>query len=127
MKEQRLWEIIEDLLSNAVPLGNSEIKTDDLKYGLRTFCGMFSVAGNRLFELDIALKEHKTGKVMFAEEEIVEEKNVNRGLSADCKLGPELVVAIAMRGREHPCDRCNHDRKECRGFPRTDQGGINKL
>lgn len=42
------------------------------------------------------------------------------GLSADCKLDPLLILAIAMGGREHPCDRCNHDRRECRGFPRLD-------
>ena len=40
------------------------------------------------------------------------------GLSADCKLNAMVVMAILMKGREHPCDRCNMDRKECRGFPR---------
>ena len=41
-----------------------------------------------------------------------------KGLSADCKLPPEMTMAILMAGKEHPCDRCNHDRKICRGFPR---------
>lgn len=40
------------------------------------------------------------------------------GISADCKLPPTIVVAILMGGREHPCDRCNHDRSVCRGFAR---------
>ena len=42
----------------------------------------------------------------------------DKGLSADCKLPPEIVIAILMEGREHPCDRCNEDRNICRGFPR---------
>jgi hypothetical protein len=41
-----------------------------------------------------------------------------RGLSADCKLDPELLGAIMIGGREHPCDRCNMNRDECRGYPR---------
>jgi len=45
------------------------------------------------------------------------------GLSADCKLGV-LAVGVAMTG-EHPCDRCNVDRKECRGFPpKTSAKGL---
>jgi len=40
------------------------------------------------------------------------------GLSADCKLDPTLAMIILMEGREHPCERCNTDRRECRGFPR---------
>jgi hypothetical protein len=44
-----------------------------------------------------------------------------KGLSADCKLNPRVVMAILMEGREHPCDRCNMDRKECRGYPRKDE------
>lgn len=40
------------------------------------------------------------------------------GLSADCNLSPEIVVMILLAGQEHPCDRCNMDREECRGFDR---------
>ena len=40
------------------------------------------------------------------------------GLSADCTLDKLVVMAIIMEGREHPCDRCNMDRKICRGYPR---------
>ena len=40
------------------------------------------------------------------------------GLSADCTLSPMLAVGILMMGKEHPCDRCNMDRKKCRGYPR---------
>ena len=42
------------------------------------------------------------------------------GLSSDCTLPPELVAIILLSGREHPCDRCNMDRKVCRGYPRLD-------
>jgi len=45
---------------------------------------------------------------------------MRKGLSADCKLNPMVVMAIMLGGREHPCDRCNWDRKECRGYPRLD-------
>ena len=41
---------------------------------------------------------------------------IRKGLSADCKLASELVIAIMMEGREHPCDRCIMDRKKCRGY-----------
>ena len=43
------------------------------------------------------------------------------GLSADCLLNPMVVTAILLKGGEHPCDRCNHDRSKCRGFPRIDE------
>lgn len=43
-------------------------------------------------------------------------KNKREGLSADCKLPPEIALAILMKGKEHPCDRCNVDRRLCRGF-----------
>jgi hypothetical protein len=46
------------------------------------------------------------------------ERPGREGLSADCTLDPMIVMAIMMSGREHPCDRCNKDRKVCRGFPR---------
>ncbi len=42
-----------------------------------------------------------------------------RGLSADCTLPGGVALAIAMGG-EHPCDRCNMDRKVCRGEPRKE-------
>ena len=42
----------------------------------------------------------------------------HQGLSADCTLPKGVALAILMGGREHPCDRCNMDRAECRGFPR---------
>ena len=42
------------------------------------------------------------------------------GLSADCSLPGEIALFMLMEGREHPCDRCNVDRQECRGFPRQD-------
>ena len=42
-------------------------------------------------------------------------RSIHDGLSSDCKLGP-IALAMAIDG-EHPCDRCNHDRRECRGFP----------
>lgn len=45
----------------------------------------------------------------------------SRGLSSDCKLHPMVLMAIWVRGDEHPCDRCNMDRKECRGYPRIDE------
>ncbi len=37
-----------------------------------------------------------------------------------CLLSPMLVIAILLEGREHPCDRCNHDRNICKGYPRSD-------
>lgn len=40
------------------------------------------------------------------------------GLSADCTLNKSVVMMILMGGEEHPCDRCNMDRKVCRGYPR---------
>lgn len=43
------------------------------------------------------------------------------GLSADCTLDSFIVVAIMMQDKEHPCDRCNMDRDECRGFPRKEE------
>ena len=43
------------------------------------------------------------------------------GLSADCKQEPMLILAILLSGREHPCDRCNWNREECRGYPRLDE------
>lgn len=43
-----------------------------------------------------------------------------KGLSSDCKLPPEVALAILMGGIEHPCDKCNWDRSVCRGFPRKD-------
>lgn len=46
-----------------------------------------------------------------------------RGLSADCKLPPEITIGLQLSG-EHPCDRCNHDRSKCRGEPRKQQGGF---
>lgn len=49
-----------------------------------------------------------------------ERRMKREGLSADCKLDPLIVMAILMEGREHPCDRCNIDRAECRGYPRKD-------
>jgi hypothetical protein len=42
------------------------------------------------------------------------------GLSSDCTLQPALVMAIMLGGREYPRDRCNMDRKVCRGYPRLD-------
>ena len=42
------------------------------------------------------------------------------GLSSDCTLGLG-ALAIAMGGKEHPCDRCNMDRGKCRGYPRLDE------
>ena len=46
------------------------------------------------------------------------DKEKREGLSADCTLGPMVVAAIILGGKEHPCDRCNKDRKKCRGYPR---------
>lgn len=46
------------------------------------------------------------------------------GLSSRCTLEPMLVLAIMAGGREHPCDRCNMDRKVCRGYPRKDEEGT---
>jgi len=42
------------------------------------------------------------------------------GLSSGCTLDPLIVFAIFMMPgkREHPCDRCNEDRKICRGYPK---------
>ncbi len=45
---------------------------------------------------------------------------MRKGLSADCKLDPMVVMTLMLGGQEHPCDRCNWDRKECRGYPRLD-------
>jgi hypothetical protein len=42
------------------------------------------------------------------------------GLSSGCTLHHLVLMAITLRGDEHPCDRCNMDRKVCRGFPRAD-------
>jgi hypothetical protein len=54
------------------------------------------------------------------------EKLGREGLSSDCTLNPMIVLAIMMAGREHPCDRCNADRKVCRGFPRLDASTTEK-
>lgn len=40
-----------------------------------------------------------------------------KGLSSDCKLPPEIVLALQMGG-EYPCDRCNENREICRGEPK---------
>lgn len=44
------------------------------------------------------------------------------GLSSACTLEKTLVVGLLMFGQEHPCDRCNMDRAECRGFERKPDG-----
>jgi len=31
-----------------------------------------------------------------------------------------IVMALAIGKTEHPCDRCNMDRKECKGYARKD-------
>lgn len=49
------------------------------------------------------------------------EQQPRTGLSADCKLAPEITLAILMGGREHPCDGCNMDRAKCRGYPRKER------
>jgi hypothetical protein len=54
-------------------------------------------------------------------------KEIRKGLSADCKLNGMLALAIAAGGKEHPCDRCNWDRKECRGYPRLDETNNNSF
>ena len=41
-----------------------------------------------------------------------------KGMSSDCTLNPMVIMALLMSATEHPCDRCNMDRKKCRGFPR---------
>lgn len=41
------------------------------------------------------------------------------GLSADCKLNSGITLVLLLSRDEHPCDRCNMDRAECRGFPPT--------
>ena len=43
-----------------------------------------------------------------------------RGLSSDCRMPAGLIIAFSIKG-EYPCDRYNHDRNECRGFPRADE------
>ncbi len=45
-------------------------------------------------------------------------EELRSGLSADCQLDGQVVMAILMGGREHPCDHCNMDRNICRGYPR---------
>ena len=45
-------------------------------------------------------------------------------LSSGCKLPAELIFAL-LQSNEHPCDTCNHDRKECRGYPRLDETNKN--
>ena len=45
---------------------------------------------------------------------------MREGISADFKLIPMLLIIIITGGQEHPCDRCNWDRKVCRGYPRLD-------
>ncbi len=40
------------------------------------------------------------------------------GLSSDCQLNLNIVMALLVEGREHPCDRCNIDREKCRGYPK---------
>lgn len=52
-----------------------------------------------------------------------EHREHREGLSSDCLLDPGIVLAIMMGGREHPCDRCNHDRSKCRGYPRRGHQG----
>jgi len=43
------------------------------------------------------------------------------GVPSGCTLGAPLTMAIAMEGREHPCDRCNMDRKVCKGYARKER------
>jgi len=51
-------------------------------------------------------------------EKAVPSKPDCKGLSSDCTLDRLLVTAILIGGKEHPCDRCNMDRKVCRGYPK---------
>ena len=44
------------------------------------------------------------------------------GLSSACTLDKRMVMAILLEGREHPCDRCNMNRSECRGYPKKERG-----
>lgn len=48
-----------------------------------------------------------------------DKRTIHDGISSDCLLG-EAALLIAMSG-EHPCDRCNHDRDICRGYPRAEE------
>lgn len=38
------------------------------------------------------------------------------GVPAGCTLNPMLQMAMALKGNEHPCDRCNMDRAKCKGY-----------
>jgi len=56
-------------------------------------------------------------------EETPVEKNAESpaiGVPSGCTLGAHLTMAIAMGGREHPCDRCNMDRSVCKGYARKE-------
>lgn len=52
-------------------------------------------------------------------------RTIHDGLSSDCKLG-NAALLIAMNG-EHPCDSCNHDRAECRGYPKAEKSAGSTL
>lgn len=49
-----------------------------------------------------------------------------KGLSSDCKLPPEIAIALQLDG-EYPCDRCNVDRETCRGAERKEVTPINYI
>ena len=49
-------------------------------------------------------------------------------LSSKCKLNPDLILAFLTGGHEHPCDHCDHDRSECKGYPRLDDNNkVNEI
>lgn len=68
--------------------------------------------------MNIAL--HDADNTKYPGRIIMEIQNTAKreGLSAKCTLNASVVMAILIGGREHPCDRCNEDRKICHGFPR---------
>ncbi len=73
---------------------------------------------NEWNEGDDVLGDVKRAKDIIENPEGKDDKR--EGLSSDCTLDKMVVMAISIEGREHPCDRCNMDRGECRGYPRRD-------
>jgi hypothetical protein len=63
-------------------------------------------------------KEEKEVEV----EKQAEDKSL--GVPVGCTLDTMIRMAIAMGGKEHPCDGCNMDRKVCKGYARKERGYV---
>ena len=70
-------------------------------------------------QYDELLSRHGVAREEIPVEKCAESPSI--GVPSGCKLDPALILAVAMGGNEHPCDRCNIDRKECKGYARKER------